>query len=41
VVRVRDAEQLSLAALADRIGVSKARANRFVQLGSTEEPQHG
>jgi len=36
-VRIREAEELSLAALADRIGVSKARADQLIRAAKASE----
>lgn len=38
VVRIRDAERLSLAKLADLIGVSKGRAQQIVQIAGPPDP---
>lgn len=41
VRRIWDAEKLSLAALAKRVGVSKARAGQFVQAAKATEAKEG
>lgn len=41
VERVWESEQLSLAALAKRIGVSKSRADQFIQLAKSSKGHEG
>ena len=39
--RIRDAEELSLARLADRVGISKARAGQLSKARQKEADHHG